>query len=110
MEMIRITILYPASVGARFDMDYYLGVHAPRALSRLGGAVESFTVDVGIHAPPMSEPLFVAAGHYLCASAEEFMAAYLPHAAELQADVANYTDIKPIIQVSEVRLVIPAQS
>jgi uncharacterized protein (TIGR02118 family) len=91
-------------------MDYYLGVHAPLALALLGSAVESFTVDVGTHAPPMPAPLFVAAGHYLCPSAERFMAAYLPHAAELQADVANYTDIEPIIQVSEVQLVIPAQS
>jgi len=30
------------------------------------------------------------------------MAAFLPHATRLQGDLPNYTDIKPVIQVSEV--------
>jgi hypothetical protein len=30
------------------------------------------------------------------------MAAFLPHAAELQGDIPNYTDVESIIQVSDV--------
>jgi len=37
-------------------------------------------------------------------TADNFMAAFLPHAAELQGDMPNYTDIEPIIQISEVAI------
>jgi hypothetical protein len=32
------------------------------------------------------------------------MAAFGPHAEELQGDIANYTDIEPTIQISEVQI------
>ena len=32
------------------------------------------------------------------------MAAFMPHAAELQGDMPNYTDIETIIQLSEVAI------
>lgn len=100
--MVRISILYPTNEGSRFDVDYYRNVHTPLALARLGHSILSFEIDIGAHVPPLPEPSFVAAGHYLCRSATEFMEAYLPHAQELQADVSNYTDISPTIQVSDV--------
>jgi hypothetical protein len=28
----------------------------------------------------------------------------MPHYAELQGDIANYTDIEPIVQISELRI------
>jgi uncharacterized protein (TIGR02118 family) len=105
--MVRITIIYPAKDSAHFDMEYYLTVHAPLALNRLGNCIAGFTVDVGLSEPLMPAPIFVAAGHYLCATVADFMSAYMPHAAELQADVANYTNIVPIVQVSEVHVVMP---
>ena len=37
-------------------------------------------------------------------SVEAFTAAVMPHYAELQADIPNYTDIEPIVQISEVRI------
>ncbi len=106
-NLVRISIIYPVCAGARFDVDYYLATHAPLALSRLGSAIIRFDIDIGVHAPPMPEPSFVAAGHYICASTAVFMNAYLPHAAELQADVANYTDIMPIIQLSHIHVIAP---
>jgi hypothetical protein len=33
---------------------------------------------------------------------EDFLAAFGPHAATLQGDMPNYTDVKPVIQVSKV--------
>ena len=33
-----------------------------------------------------------------------FEAAFLPHAQELLADVPNYTNIQPVIQISEVKM------
>ena len=34
--MIKVNVLYPASDGARFDMDYYLNQHTPMLRARFG--------------------------------------------------------------------------
>lgn len=88
----------------RFDVDYYISRHVPLALGYLGAAVKSFNVDLGTHLPPWPAPKFLAMAHYLCESREAFEAAYFPHAQTLQDDVANYTDIDPIYQISDVAL------
>ena len=43
-------------------------------------------------------------GHLYCESAEAFQTAFAPHAAEIMGDIANYTDIEPTIQISDVKI------
>lgn len=103
--MVKISILYPNT--GRFDMDYYLDTHTPLSITRLGmgKGYKGVSVERGVGGPePGSAPGFVAMCHYLFDTAEDFMAAFLPHAAELQGDMPNYTDIEPIIQFSEVAI------
>ena len=103
--MIRITILYPSGPGRRFDRDYYLGNHIPLALELLGPAVRSVTVDVGVSpGHPWPEPAFSAVCTFTCESLAAYQGALLAHAARLQADLGNYSDIAPIIQISELAL------
>jgi uncharacterized protein (TIGR02118 family) len=40
--------------------------------------------------------------HMFYESTEAFQSSFAPHAAELLADVANYTNLAPIMQISEV--------
>jgi uncharacterized protein (TIGR02118 family) len=40
--------------------------------------------------------------HIYCDSVEDFQAGFGPHAKELMADIPNYTDIAPIVQISDV--------
>jgi len=40
--------------------------------------------------------------HFAFRSVDDFVAAFMPHAAELQGDMPNYTDIEPVIQFNEV--------
>ena len=42
--------------------------------------------------------------HYYFETIEDFIEAFSPHAAELQGDIVNYTDIQPIIQINEVKI------
>jgi uncharacterized protein (TIGR02118 family) len=49
-----------------------------------------------------TDAAYIAMCHFLFNSAEDFMAAFMPHAAVLQDDMPNYTDIEPVIQISEV--------
>jgi len=52
-------------------------------------------------AMPRTDAAYIAMCHFLFDSTEDFMAAVMPHAEALQGDIPNYTDIEPIIQLSE---------
>jgi len=103
--MVKISILYPNA--GRFDMDYYLDKHMPRSIELLskGSGYRGVSVERGLGGvSPGSAPSYVVLCHYLFDTADDFMAAFMPHAAELQGDIQNYTDIASIIQVSEVAI------
>ena len=103
--MIKVTILYPNTSGARFDFDYYVKTHMPMSIRLLGPRIRSVSVERGIEAAePGVPPAFVALCHFTCDSRQAFEAAFLPQAAVLQGDMPNYTDIVPIIQFSEIML------
>jgi uncharacterized protein (TIGR02118 family) len=40
--------------------------------------------------------------HIFCDSVDAFQAGFGPHAKEIMADIPNYTDLSPVIQISEV--------
>jgi len=105
--MVKISILYPNKKGSRFDMSYYVNTHMPMSIERLSAnkGFQGVSVDRGLAGEiPGSEPTYVAMCHFLFDSVEDFLAAFNPHAAFLQGDMPNYTDIKPIIQVSMVEI------
>lgn len=101
--MIKVTVMYPYTEGARFDHDYYRNHHMPLVKARLGSACAYYTVDKGLTgSTPAEPPPFVAMCAFICESAEGYEAAIRPHRAEILADIANYTDIMPRVQFSEV--------
>ena len=103
--MVRISILYPNQKGSRFDMAYYIEKHMPQSIRLLSAhpGFKGVSVEKGLEgADPGSEPAYVALCHFLFESVEAFMAAFLPHAPELQGDIPNYTDVTPVIQINEV--------
>jgi len=105
--MVTISILYPHTPGAAFDMDYYLRTHMPMSLARLRShpGFVALSVERGVAAPQSgSPPVYVAMCHYTFTTAEAFVAAFMPHATELQGDMANYTAIEPVVQFSAVEL------
>ena len=105
--MTTISILYPNKPDSRFDMAYYLDVHMPMSIDRLGRApgFQSVTVEQGVSGPyPDTGAAFVAVCHFVFDSYQAFVEAFTPHAELLQGDIANYTDVEPIIQVSEPKI------
>ena len=103
--MVRISILYPNQKGSRFDMAYYIEKHMPQSIRLLSAhpGFKGVSVEKGLEGDdPGSEPAYVALCHFLFESVEAFMAAFLPHAPELQGDIPNYTDVTPVIQINEV--------
>lgn len=101
--MIKVSVMYPNTSGARFDHAYYRDKHMPMVKSRMGANCKSYAVDKGLAgAAPGIPASYVAIGHLFCESVEAFQAGFGPHAQEIMGDIQNYTDISPVIQISEV--------
>lgn len=101
--MIKVTVLYPKAEGKRFDFEYYRDVHIPLSIRLLGPAIRSVTVERGIKpGAPWPSPAFFAIAGFVCESIEAYTRALARHMNQLHDDVANYTDVEPIIQISEI--------
>ena len=101
--MIKVSVMYPNTPGARFNHEYYRDKHMPLVKARMGDACKSYTVDKGLAGgAPGAPATYVGMCHIFCDSIEAFQAGFGPHAKEIMADIPNYTDQSPVIQISEV--------
>lgn len=101
--MIKVSVMYPYTEGARFDHAYYRDKHMPLLKARMGDACKSYTIDKGLAGgAPGTPPTYVGMCHVFCESVEAFQTAFGPHAKEILGDIGNYTDIAPVMQISEV--------
>lgn len=100
--MVIFSVLYPASQGARFDQAYYDATHIPllkEAFSATG--LVDVQVFKGLSAGDGGPAPYVAMAHLKFRDAEALQASMGgPRAPAVRADVAVFTDIQPIIQVS----------
>ncbi len=100
--MIKVSVLYPNSPGATFDMAYYTSKHLPLVQKRVA-TCKGIAAEKGISGgTPGSAPTYIAMGHLLFDSVEDFQSGFNPHAAEILGDIPNYTNIQPVLQISEV--------
>jgi uncharacterized protein (TIGR02118 family) len=101
--MIKVSVMYPNTPGARFDHDYYRDRHMPMIKRRLGAALRYYTIEKGLTGGlPGTAPAYVGMCHLLCDSVQSFQLAFAPHAREILADIRNYTDLAPVMQISQV--------
>jgi uncharacterized protein (TIGR02118 family) len=102
--MIKVSVLYPNNEGSKFDMDYYCKKHIPMVQQKLGTACKRVEIDEGVGGPtPGSRPTYAAMGHLYFDSVPAFQTAFAPHTNEIMGDIPNYTNVQPIIQVSELK-------
>ncbi len=101
--MIKVSVMYPNTAGARFDHAYYRDKHMPLVKRLMGDACLFYTVDKGLAGGAPGEPApYVGMCHIFSDSVPAFQAGFGPHAKEILADIANYTDLAPVMQISEV--------
>lgn len=104
-EKIKVTVLYPNIEGKKFDMEYYCNKHMPMVKQKVGAACKSVAIEQRLGgAEPGSGATYIAMGHMYFDSVETFQAAIQPHSQVIMRDVPNYTDIQPIMQISEVKI------
>ena len=103
--MIKVSVFYANGAGARFDMDYYCAKHIPLVQRLCGAALPAGAVEEGLAGQtPGSTPPFLAMGHLIFDSVESYQAAIGPHLQEILADIPNYTNIQPSLQISQIKL------
>ena len=93
--MIRVSVLYPKGEGSSFNMDYYMTKHRQICVDVMPG-LQKMDVEAGIDGP------YEAVGHlYFDDMATMGAAMGGPRIVEAQNDLVNYTNIVPVIQISQ---------
>lgn len=101
--MIRVSVLYPNGPDASFNIEYYRTQHLKLVKDRVGSALVSVEINSDLGSAVPGEPApFIAAAHLLFNSVEDFQASFGPHAEEIMADMPNFTEIEPVVQISEI--------
>ena len=101
--MIKVSVMYPNTPGARFNHDYYRDTHMPLVKAKMGDGCTYYTVDKGLAGgAPNAPATYVGMCHIFCDSVAVFQSSFGPHMKEIMADIPNYTDITPVMQISEV--------
>jgi uncharacterized protein (TIGR02118 family) len=97
-----ITVLYPNGPGVTFDFDYYLKHHATLIDRLYGASIAKLELRRGSATPVGSPAPYIAVINIWIADQGAFDAAGAKHGATLIADVPNFTNIMPIIQIDEI--------
>jgi uncharacterized protein (TIGR02118 family) len=102
--MIRVAVLYPNTNETHFDWDYYLTKHVPLAKARYQGkGLLGIQVDEGLGGAAPGQPApFAAIFSMTFATIEDLQTAVSAHGAEVTADIPNFTNVQPLVQVSRI--------
>lgn len=102
--MIRVAVLYANKPEAKFDVDYYADKHLRLIRSKLGprGMVR-VEMDRGTSgADPDSTPPYFAVTYLVFKSVSSYRSAFTAVEDDIMSDVKNFTDITPVVQISEI--------
>lgn len=104
--MIKVSILYPNEEGKTFDMDYYEKTHMPMMASIIGKNLKFYEIDKGVAGrTPADKIPFVAIGYFYCYKLTEYNEAIAKNRTAIVNDIPKYTNIQPIVQISEIKQV-----
>lgn len=100
--MTKVSVLYPNGDGHTFDMEYYTQKHLPMVGGLLGDTLKGTALEKGLGDPEGSPAAYLVMSHLYYDSVEAFEASFGPNAEKIMADIPNYTNTQPVIQISEV--------
>lgn len=102
--MICLTVLYPKTTDSRFDLDYYLHTHTPFVRDRLTPyGLTGIDLETGLAgAVPDALPTYALIGRLNFNTIDELQTALATHGPELIADIAHFTDVQPVMQISQI--------
>ena len=103
-ELYKVAILYPNGEGKTFDMAYYESKHMPMVAEFLGKNLKFYEIDKGIAGrTPNDKVPYLAVGYFYVKDVAEYNKAIGQNRDAVINDFKNYTNIQPVIQISEVQ-------
>lgn len=104
--MFKVAILYPIGEDKTFDFDYYEKKHMPMVAGFLGKNMRFYEINKGIAGrTPNDKAPFVAIGYFFINDVAEYNRAIAQNREAIINDFKNYTNIQPVVQISEVKQV-----
>jgi uncharacterized protein (TIGR02118 family) len=101
--LIKVSVMYPFAEGKTFDIAYYETKHMPMVAAYLGANLVKYTIEKGLASGIPNQPLpYMAIGTFYIKNLADYQAAIGPNRDAIRADFANYTNVVPVILVSEV--------
>jgi uncharacterized protein (TIGR02118 family) len=84
-------------------MDYYSNNHMPMVASLLGDALKFLEIDKGLSGRTPDDPIpNLAIGYLYFDQLSDYQNSFGPNAEKIVSDIPNYTNIQPVVQISEV--------
>jgi uncharacterized protein (TIGR02118 family) len=103
--MIKVSMLYPNEPDKNFNIPYYYNKHIPLLKKLLGTRCLTIAVEQGLGgATSDSKVTYILMGHFYFRSENDFHTSFSPNAPSIMNDVSNFTDSRPVIQISEVKI------
>jgi len=101
--MIKVTVLYPNGEGKTFDMNYYTTKHIPLVQHLFGDAMKGAAIDKGIAGGAPATPVpYLAIGYLYFENILAYQDGIKTNLEKILQDIPKYTNITPVIQISEV--------
>ena len=105
--MVKVAILYPNGDDKTFDMDYYEKKHMPMVAGFLGKNLKFYEIDKGIAGrTPNDKVPFMVIGYFYISDVAEYNKAIAQNRDAIVGDFKNYTNIQPIVHISEIKQVV----
>jgi len=102
-KLIKVSVMYPFAEGKTFDMAYYETRHMPMVAAFLGSTLVKYTIEKGVASGIPNTPMpFIAIGSFYVKDLGDYQAAIAPNRDAIRADFPKYTNISPVILVSEI--------
>ncbi len=104
--MFKVMILYPGGDDKTFDMDYYEKKHMPMVAGFIGKNLKFYEIDKGLTGRTANDkPPFMAIGYFYITDTAEYNKAIAKNIDTIIHDFKNYTNVQPVLQISEIKQV-----
>lgn len=102
----KVAILYPNGDDKTFDFDYYEKKHMPMVAGFIGKNLKFYEIDKGIAGRTANDKApFAAIGYFYINDVAEYNKAIGQNINTIVSDFKNYTNIQPVVQISEIKKV-----
>lgn len=102
--LFKVSVCYPGGEGKTFDMSYYESKHMPMVAAMIGKNLKFYEIEKGVGGRTPTDPApYMAIGSFYVKDTAAYHQAIGNNIETIRNDFKNYTNVLPVVQISEVR-------